>query len=161
MEDEINFKQKKNENDNNEINYNNNLNRNNAFENKNKKPLTNITNNNNQTKNSEETKNFQNTNLNDIAIFHNIPNNIINNNLNESDFSNNRENEFNNNFENLNVESQSNYIHYENSPGHLKNLFIIEELIMAFNKFEDNNNKKEIIKGILQHLSNEYFSFFN
>jgi len=68
-----------------------------------------------------------------------------------------KEYEFENNLNNEgNIDNnQYDYINHDNSPTHLKNLFVIEELNLAYNKFEDNNNKKEIIRGILQNLSPE------
>ncbi len=168
MEDEINFKPKGTEISNN-FTLSNRNNIKNKSENQNNKPKISENpdfHNYNNTKHSEETYNKQtlkflptNSNNNNPTI-ENINSNLSSNkynNLNESNLSSNRENEFNNNLENFNniLENQNNYIKYENSPSHLKNLFVIEELILAFNKFEDNNNKKEIIKGILQHLSNK------
>lgn len=49
-----------------------------------------------------------------------------------------------------------NHILNENSASdNLKIHLTLEQLILSYNKFEDNNNKKEIIGGIIQPLSTE------
>jgi hypothetical protein len=97
-------------------------------------------------------------------------NKIKNNNLNDSinktenyKIENNDENNYefdknHNNFNNLTPSydfDNNNHIIEKNSSENLKIHLTFEQLIMAYNQFEDNNNKKEIIGGIIQNLSSE------
>lgn len=136
MDEEINFKINNQDKNRNNVKNKNIAKSDNVSADKNEKNDT------NKTDALEEKENMQYHIINNEKILSiNKENKILNNEIESL--------KFNNNLQNINQSI------FENPETNLRNLFVIEELIVAYNKFDDNMNKKEIIRGILQNLSNE------